>query len=98
MLERIRTAIAEQRHLAFTYLGLPRIVTPWLLGTTKAGLWRMRAALVGGHSSSGHAGDGRPRLFDAAVMFEVTVLFDRFEVPGEYRRDDRAFTFIDTAL
>ncbi|GAA1301302.1 hypothetical protein Psi02_28490 [Planotetraspora silvatica] len=94
----IRTAIAERHRLEFSYKGLPRTVTPWALGITKDGVWRVRAAQVGGFSSSGRAGDDLPKLFDVAGMSGLVLLPEHFEVPLQYRQDDSAFVRLDIQL
>jgi hypothetical protein len=98
ILDAIRAALKEQRHLGFHYQGLPRVVLPMAVGIAKVGGWKLRGQQVGGQSSSGSVGDGTPKLFYLSKIGSAVVLDTHFDIPAEYARGDSAFRIIDTEL
>jgi predicted DNA-binding transcriptional regulator YafY len=97
--EMISDAVKDLELVKFSYRGFSRIVEPMCLGTSKDGVWKLRAHQVGGTSSSSRQfPDGTPRLFFLSEMLEVETLSEGFKIPPFYTRDDSAFTRIVAQL
>jgi hypothetical protein len=84
-------AIRSQSLVRFWYEGLPRVVEPYLHGTSTAGTEALRGFQVGGGSRHG----GPPwRLFTVTKITNIVMLDESFVIRPKYRRNDRAFRAI----
>ena len=80
----IDQAIRERRPLRFVYHGSLRVVEPQCHGRGYRGTELLRGRQVNG-------GEPSERLFDVALIADLTLLDGYFDGPGaHYRRDDSA--------
>lgn len=85
-LNHIEHAISNKKVVTFHYDGMPRVVEPHLLGTTKTGNLALRAYQIGGYSSSGVLSW---KLFLVEKMSNIQVLNDDFVERPDYNPYDK---------
>lgn len=96
MLDTIIEAIESRQHLAFTYRGIPRVVQPAAVGSSRAGNDSLRCYQTeGGHNTAGHVWD----FCNLSEISGLSVTGNTFsnDPPG-YKRGDKGMIKIYAEL